>query len=131
MESKTFLLICPLDINYSTNKKFSLNMNTYRNAHFFVLNNAKKALKELLHDQIAQLPKAKRAKVDYEVYSPDKRRRDGMNIISVCSKFFLDAIVEYGVLPDDSMEYLYHEEWNYGGQDPHNGRVEIYLTLEF
>jgi len=35
---------------------------------------------------------------------PDKRRRDPDNIIL---KFFLDAIVEAGIIPDDSFQYIH------------------------
>ena len=50
-----------------------------------------------------------------------------MNIASVTSKFFLDALVEYGVLEDDNMKHVIHEEWNSGGVEKNNGKVEIYI----
>ena len=50
--------------------------------------------------------------IDYEITFGDNRRRDGMNIASVTSKFFLDALVEYNVLKDDNYKNVLHEEWN-------------------
>ena len=50
-----------------------------------------------------------------------------MNICAVTSKFFLDALVEYGVLPDDNMKFVLHEEWNGNGIEKNNGKVLIYI----
>ena len=125
-ESQCFVIDSPLFV-YVGKKKFMLNMNDYRNAHYQVLNKAKVEYKRLLRDEILQLPKMNVININYDVTLGDNRRHDGMNIVSVTSKFFLDALVEYGVLEDDNTKHVIHEEWNSHGVEKNNGKVEIYI----
>ena len=126
-ETQSFVIESPLYVIVGR-KKFMLNMNDYRNAHYQVLNKAKIEYKKLLRDDILSLPaKMGRISIDYEIILGDNRRHDGMNICAVTSKFFLDALVEYGVLPDDNMKFVLHEEWNGNGIEKNNGKVLIYI----
>lgn len=125
-ESQCYVITSPLFV-YVGKKKFMLNMNDYRNAHYQVLNKAKVEYKRLLRDEILQLPKMNVININYDVTLGDNRRHDGMNIVSVTSKFFLDALVEYGVLEDDNTKHVIHEEWNCCGVEKNNGKVEIYI----
>lgn len=125
-ESQCYVITSPLYV-YVGKKKFMLNMNDYRNAHYQVLNKAKIEYKRLLRDEILQLPKMNVININYDVTLGDNRRHDGMNIVSVTSKFFLDALVEYGVLEDDNTKHVIHEEWNSRGVEKNNGKVEIYI----
>lgn len=125
-ESQCYVITSPLFV-YVGKKKFMLNMNDYRNAHYQVLNKAKVEYKRLLRDEILQLPKMNVININYDVTLGDNRRHDGMNIVSVTSKFFLDALVEYGVLEDDNTKHVIHEEWNSRGVEKNNGKVEIYI----
>lgn len=125
-ESQCYVITSPLYV-YVGKKKFMLNMNDYRNAHYQVLNKAKVEYKRLLRDEILQLPKMNVININYDVTLGDNRRHDGMNIVSVTSKFFLDALVEYGVLEDDNTKHVIHEEWNSRGVEKNNGKVEIYI----
>lgn len=125
-ETGCFVIESPLYVNVGK-KKFMLNMNPYRNAHYQVLNKAKQEYKRVMKDEILSLPKMEKIVIDYEITFGDNRRRDGMNIASVTSKFFLDALVEYGVLKDDNYKNVLHEEWNPCGVEKDNGKVTIYL----
>ena len=104
-----------------------LNMNDYRNAHYQVLNKAKVEYKRIMREDILQLPNMSKVSISYEITLGDNRRHDGMNICSVTSKFFLDALVEYGILQDDNMKFVLHEEWNGNGIEKNNGKVLIYI----
>ena len=126
-ETQSFVIESPLSVPVSSKKKFMLNMNDYRNAHYQVLNKAKVEYKRMIRDEILQLPKMDKATINYEITLGDNRIHDGMNICSVTSKFFLDALVEYGILPDDNMRYILHEEWNPHGIEKNNGKVLIYI----
>lgn len=126
-ETGSYVIESPLSVPVSSKKKFMLNMNDYRNAHYQVLNKAKVEYKRIMRDEILQLPKMNVISVDYEITLGDNRRHDGMNIASVTSKFFLDALVEYGILEDDNMKRVLHEEWNSCGVEKGNGRVLIYI----
>lgn len=125
-EMGCFVIESPLSVNVGK-KKFMLNMNPYRNAHYQVLNKAKQEYKRVMKDEILSLPKMEKIVIDYEITFGDNRRRDGMNIASVTSKFFLDALVEYNVLKDDNYKNVLHEEWNPCGVEKDNGKVTIYL----
>lgn len=102
-------------------------MNEYRNVFYQTLDKAKKEYKGIMREQILALPRMDRVSVDYEIVVGDKRIRDGNNIQSVTSKFFLDALVEFGVIKDDNMSIVVHEEWNPKGYMKGDGFVEIYI----
>jgi hypothetical protein len=61
----------------------------------------------------------------YKVYSGTNRRFDVGNICSVHEKFFEDALVELGKLPDDSTEYIPLVMYVGCGVDKVSPRVEI------
>lgn len=90
------------------NKKFALNLNIYRNAHYQVLNAAKVNFKANLYAAYPELFHIRAASVvvSYEIRPRSKKVFDTMNIISIVDKFFLDAIVEAGVIPDDCSDYV-------------------------
>ncbi len=125
-ETQCFVVESPAAVAVGR-KKFMINLNPYRNSHYQVLNRAKDEYKRMMHNEIADLPKMERVSLNYEVYVGDNRIHDGMNIVSITSKFFLDALVAYGKLKDDNMKIVCHEEWNYGGYDKGRARVMIYI----
>lgn len=105
MITKTFIVD---DYVMVGNKKFALNLNVYRNAHYQVLNNAKKNFK---HQLLAAYPeitriKADRIEIEYYIERCDYRKFDTMNIISIVDKFFCDALVEVGCIHDDNYNYV-------------------------
>lgn len=128
-ETQCFVVESPISVLVGK-KKFMLNLNPYRNAHFQVLNRAKDEYKRIMHNEIIDLPhNMKKVSIDYEIIFGDNRIHDGMNIVAVVSKFFLDALVAYGKIPDDNKRIVIHEEWNDGGFDKDNARVLIYIKV--
>jgi len=87
-------------------KRIALNMNTYRNLHHRISNDAKKAYSEALREQLEDLSIQTPVEITYKVYKGSNRRLDKMNVISVVSKFLLDAITEYGCWEDDNDIYV-------------------------
>ena len=89
-------------------KKFALNLNVYRNAHHMVLNKAKIIFKNQLLAEYPELKKIKsdRVEIGYLIERCDNKKFDTMNIVSVVDKFFLDALVEFGCIPDDNYNYV-------------------------
>ena len=118
------IINCPLRVPISKKKDFILNINNYRNAHYRVLDKAKKQYFLAVKSQISRLPGWKRVKVKFTVYPRDRRKFDIANVTSIHNKFLLDAIVQLGKLPDDN--YLYHvgSSDSYGRIDKNNPRVE-------
>jgi len=94
------------DAVYVGKRKVPLNLNDYRNCHHQTLNRAKIKFKEFLYAEYPELYeiKAQGMVVSYDIRPVDRRMFDTMNIISVVDKFFLDALVDMGTLPDDNYQ---------------------------
>ena len=108
-------------------KRIALNMNTYRNLHHRISNDAKKAYSEALREQLEDLSIQTPVEVTYKVYKASKRRLDKMNVISVVSKFLLDSITEYGCWEDDNDDYVKTETILPTELDRENPRVEVII----
>jgi Holliday junction resolvase RusA-like endonuclease len=108
-------------------KRIALNMNTYRNLHHRISNDAKKAYSEALREQLKDLFIQTPVEVTYKVYKASKRRLDKMNVISVVSKFLLDSITDYGCWEDDNDDYVKTETILPTELDRENPRVEIII----
>ena len=106
-------------------KRIALNMNTYRNLHHRISNDAKKAYSEALREQLEGLSIQTPVEVTYKVFKASKRRLDKMNVVSVVSKFLLDSITEYGCWEDDNDDYVKTETILPTELDRENPRVEI------
>lgn len=106
-------------------REFNLNLNAYRNAYFRTLNESKHKYKEFIQDQLKDKPKYKRVAIVYKVFKGDARRYDIGNIISIHQKYFEDALVECGKLPDDKASNIPMVLYTDGGIDRDNPRVEI------
>jgi hypothetical protein len=110
-------------------KKISLGLNWYRNAHHFESNEIKGMFKDLVGMELLTLGKIapfKRISASYTFYFA--RKCDTGNFFSVIEKFFLDALVEMGLLPDDNCEHALTGTYHFGGYDKVRPRVEIEIT---
>lgn len=108
-------------------KRVSLNMNTYRNLHHRTSNDAKKAYTKIVSEQLIDLDIQTPVEITYKVYKGSNRRLDKMNVISVVSKFLLDAITEYGCWEDDNDIYVKTETILPTELDRVNPRVEVII----
>jgi hypothetical protein len=78
-----------------------------------------------MKSQIVKAPKYKKVLCVYKVYAGSKRSFDLGNVCSVHEKFFEDAFVELGRLPDDNIEFIPLVIYLGCGIDKDNPRVEI------
>lgn len=117
----------PLSIEITKKKRFTLNLNNYRNASYFLLNTAKKNYKQAVLPQLKQLPHFNKIKLTYVFYPNSRRRYDISNVCSIVDKFFSDALVESGHLDDDNYNYLPDVLYCFGSIDKDNPRVEILI----
>mgnify|MGYP001564997951 CR=1 FL=1 len=117
----------PLSVQISRNKKFILNLNNYRNAHFQVLNKAKKLYAEQVFLALGKQKPCFNGgcQIVYTLFQPTNRRVDISNPLSVIDKFACDALVELGVLPDDANKYVQSVSFQWGGVDKNNPRCEM------
>ncbi|MBL4705092.1 MAG: hypothetical protein JKY54_11250 [Flavobacteriales bacterium] len=117
-----------MHVRIGKKKKFALNLNAYRNAHFLTLNKAKIAFKKAVEHLIEPLPYFERIVLTYTVYPQTMRMFDVANVCSVVDKFFSDALVEFGKLEDDNYHYLPEVHFKFGELDRLNPRVEVELS---
>ena len=128
-------LIVPMyvELHRKTKKNLNvwLNMNRFMNLHFLVKNNAKKVFFEVMRDQLEGVKIDTPVNITYQLFSPDKRKRDKMNAIAVVSKFLLDAITHYGCWEDDNDEFVKTETLLPTVYDKGNGRIEVTIVNNF
>ena len=105
-------------------KKYYYNLNNYRNRHYIINNNIKKKFKQNIKEQ-CNFQVDYIQEIHYQLYYPDKRKRDKGNILSIIQKFFLDAIVEFGCISDDCDKYIWKEIFYKPLYEKGNGRCEI------
>lgn len=117
----------PLRVPVSKKKDFILNLNQYRNTHFLALNKAKAVFKEQVTPLLKDLPELKRVFIVYEVFPKTKALSDVANYCSIVDKFFSDALVEAGKLPDDNFLVVPQVVYTFGSVDPVNPRVDAYI----
>jgi len=109
-------------------KKFYLNLNAYRNADYHTLNTAKKNYKAIMSEQILKLDKMDKIHISYILYPKTKRLVDIDNVVSVHKKFFQDALVELGIIPDDDYTHVIGSSESFSHVDKDNSRVMIGIT---
>ena len=117
----------PLEVYYTKNKKFILNLNNYRNAHYRILSNAKKIYADNLVERISHPKYEEPVVLTYTYYAKSKRRLDVSNPCSIIDKFTCDALVKAGVLEDDSSKQIKKVIYKYGGIDKENPRCELVI----
>lgn len=129
--TKSILIVAPLyiDIKRKTlkDKRVYINLNTYRNLHYAVSNKIKKMYAEVVREQIEGVIIDTPVEIFYKVYKPTRRKLDKMNVISITSKFLLDAITELGCWEDDNDDFVKTETILPTEYDKNNGRVEILI----
>lgn len=115
----------PLKVLATKLKSWILNLNQYRNTHFRTLNTVKINYKLVMQSQITSGPSYKKIACIYTVYPPNKRLFDIGNVCCIHQKFFEDALVELGKLPDDNYNYIPTIIYQFGGIDANRPRVEV------
>ncbi len=93
-----------LETGIKKKRKHYLNLNLYRNMPFHQNNSLKKELKRLV---MPLLPRSEEIEFEefelhYELWLPNLLKRDISNVLSIVDKFFADALVENGNVPDDN-----------------------------
>jgi len=121
------IIISPLSVPVTKTKKFILNLNQYRNTHFYTLNKAKVVYKEEISVQFPGLAINPPIQVTYIYFPKTARKTDIGNVLSIHQKFFEDALVEGGYLVDDNYDYIPRTIFRFGEVDKENPRVEIHI----
>lgn len=135
--AKVLKIDCPLVVilprKTKEGKKFRINLNYTRNAHFQESNQAKKLFKELVKQILIdtkqdQIKFTKPVDVTAKLYKQSRRRSDKHNFIAANTKFLYDALTELGVLIDDNDDYVKIEVLEETEVDKENPRVSYTFT---
>jgi len=92
------------------------------------LNTVKKRYKEAMKEQIDTLPNYNRVTIHYKYFPKTRHLTDIGNVTAVHKKFFEDALVELGHLPEDNYNFVIGSSESFGHIDKENPRVEITIT---
>ena len=114
-----------IEIGKKKIRKYTINLNTYRNLHYQINNNLKARYKDLIQEQISHLRFNYIKKIYFTIFYSDKRDRDKSNFCCIHEKYFCDALVEVGAIVDDNDYYIGESTYIYGGIDKDNPRCEI------
>lgn len=133
-------IILPFTVTIPRKKKedkvFALNLNNFRNAHHFVMNQAKILWKDVVTISVAQSGHYSRGIVElvdapftftYTAYPASNRKFDLGNVLPAVQKFTDDALIEIGIIPDDSYKVIPAIEYRFGGIDKENPRIELVI----
>lgn len=129
MSKKVWKTFSPIRLRMGK-KMYGLNLNIFRNLHYRQLNKLKQLYGEVMKEFILHSPKFKTCRITYTVFKGDRRKFDIANVCSVVDKFFCDAMVELGKLPDDNANVIDQVVYKYGGIDKGYPRVEIQVEGE-
>lgn len=110
---------------------FTLNLNYYRNTHYFQLNKAKVLFKEQIANQIKNIPFIDECSIEYILFPGSKRECDISNILSIVDKFFCDAMTELGIWKDDNYHIVKQVTYSFGAVDKDNPRAEVIIRPFF
>ena len=119
----------PLEVYYSKKKKFILNLNNYRNAHYRVLSISKRLYSENLVPRLKGFDRfTEPVSLTYTYYARSKRRLDISNPCSIIDKFACDALVKAEILEDDSFKQIKEVVYKFGGVEKDNPRCELVIS---
>lgn len=129
-----FKITLPCRISIGMVKHFDLNLGKYRNANYFTLNKAKINYKEyvyscLLDKKLINI-KADKIIVSYKLIPVSHRRIDTFNFISIVDKFFMDALVEIGIIPDDDYKHVEYKAPIVGSVNKKNDYNVVECTIK-
>lgn len=123
-----WIISLPLSVAVSSKKNFRLNINTYRNAHFHVLSNAKVEFTRVVSPLLKLVPKLNSCTLEYVHYPKSRRANDTNNVCSIVDKFFADVLVTCGVLDDDDRTRLTRTTFSPGPIDRDRPRVDVVIS---
>ena len=123
-------IICPTFLTLSSkkgNKNIAINLNIYRNLHFAIENKCKRMFKDEVKSQLLGIEIATPVEVTYKVFKKSKRNLDKMNVVSIASKYLMDAITEFGCWEDDNDNIIKKEVILPTEIDKDNPRIEVFI----
>ena len=122
---KPVVVSVPISVQVSKKKRFYLNLNQYRNAHFRTLDKAKKVFLEEVSPIVEPLPFFEQIALTFTLYPGKGIIPDTSNVCCIVEKFFNDALVDLGKIQDDNHKIVLGSQYLFGEKDITNPRVEV------
>ena len=113
----SFNIPLQFELGKKKKRKYSLNLNTYRNLHYHVNNDLKVLISEYIKNSISILPIHEPVRIDYIIYPGSKRRMDLDNMV-VIAKYVQDGLVSAGILKDDDYNHIVNISFQVDELDP-------------
>lgn len=112
-------------------KKVKISLNQYHNWHPHLRNEIKQKFTEDMERPLMDsglVPLTKIRKIKYTLWlDANRTKEDTPNVTYLIDKYFCDALVHYGYIPDDNWHTVITYEHTCGGVDRRNPRVEIQI----
>lgn len=126
--SREWVIPSPLYIiQNKKGKKWYLNLNNYRNTHYQTCNSVKKKYTTAMLSKVNHLPKLNKIHITLAIHAKDRRKFDVDNIASIHTKFFLDTLVQAGVLVSDDYDHVPSTSTVFIGISKEDPRVDIII----
>ncbi len=113
-------------------RKWILNLNTYRNTHYHVLNQVKilyfQVVGRCLYEDESEGRGNPPFILTYTVYPANNRKFDLANVLPIIQKFTDDALIELGIISDDNHKIIPAINYRFGKVDKENPRVELEIS---
>ena len=114
-----------LERKTKADRKMGLNLNVYRNAHYYTLNTLKKKFYERFKEQIQESPLGPGPFSLQYSFFPSHTNCDLNNFISIIDKFMSDVLVKVGLIKDDNVTVISETNHRFIKVDSKNPRVEL------
>jgi len=129
-KEKLFEVRLPLPSFRRKGKNILLGLNDYRNLHYHILNRAKVNYKGIVFSVLTREQLfsrlGKNLSVFYYISFARKNKKDLSNYGTVIDKFFLDALVDAGIIADDRIPIVKESRYIWDGYGKDEVRVEIW-----
>jgi len=128
---REFVIKAPIwvELGKKKKKRYYLNLNIMRNQVGHLINNVKVEYKRIVEPLLPHNVCFEHYELDYELFLPDKRKRDISNVLSIVDKNFCDTLVTTGHVLEDNYENLKKVTYRYGRFDE-EGKGYVLITVK-
>lgn len=129
----TLPLVVYIPRSTKEDRRFSVDLNTFRAAHHRTYTGAKRAYSDYMKDQLSGFEMITgNVHIHYDYYAKSvtkKRAPDLDNFVGAAKKFFQDAMTKHKLIEDDNVNYIVSSSEKYCGIDKDNPRIVAKITV--
>lgn len=130
MKKDKITISLPLSIQVSKKKKFILNLNNFRNAHFRTLSKAKNDYSDIIRSIAPKINYTiTRCEIEYVYHHGTARSYDVSNPCSILDKFACDGLTHIKYWKDDDHTTIVKVTYTDGELDRDNPRCDMIITV--